>query len=447
MDVLHKIAKAYYETATRENKDLGQLFFKSMDQDGDGQVSLHEFLSFMKNEGHIEMARRSFFEELNKNGSGKLDFMEANMYTGIKKFLDNYVLLETKRLDALKEKKAAKKKQKLEAEKQKLEAEKQKLLQDRTPIPVHGSQPMVVYNPRQGNEGGPSRSRLQRSHSQPDSQLCHFFKIIFPSTLIAKKLYPRMRPTRGEEINHAEKCSFHDEDEMKDEGSVESLDTHYCRAVKSRVFDENSRKRMSSKGHSPSSEKPLKTEHLEMTRIDGTSESRRGKLLKKHRISSPHGETKANKSKTKSELGENELLPESENIEFVPRGFARASEKSKRAIHAARMFKPKNPSFMVMLQRYTFYNHFLYVPLEFAQRHMIDAPRCIKLQVSDGREWPIQINRNQCRYLHISKGWYEFSKENNLKKGDVCVFELINKKKFVLKVEIFRESEANVPSD
>lgn len=88
-----------------------------------------------------------------------------------------------------------------------------------------------------------------------------------------------------------------------------------------------------------------------------------------------------------------------------------------------------------------------YVPLEFAQRHLSDAPRCIKLQVSDGREWPIQINRNQCRYLSISKGWNEFSQENNLKEGDVCVFELINKEKFVLKVAIFRELEDNVPSD
>ncbi|XP_061973624.1 B3 domain-containing transcription factor VRN1-like [Populus nigra] len=379
-------------------------------------------------------------------------------------------------------------------------------------------------------EGGPSRSRDLRSHSQIESPLCHFFKIVFPSTLKDKKLriprkfvekfgeglsdiakvavpsgnewqvgitkehnniwfdegwqkfvehhsigsgylvvfryrgdsnfsvlifdmtaceiqYRRMRPTGGEGMNDAEKCSFYDEDEMKDEGSVESLDTHYCRALKSRVFNLNAREGGSSKGHGPSSETTVRKEYLEMTDIDDTSESRRGKSLKKHRMTAPHGETKAKKSKSKSRLGENELLPECEAIEFVPRGFAKASEKSKRAIHAARMFKPKSPSFMVMLRRYNFYNHFLYVPLEFAQRHLSDAPRCIKLQVSDGREWPIQINRNQCRYLSISKGWNEFSQENNLMEGDVCVFELINKEKFVLKVAIFRELEDNVPSD
>jgi hypothetical protein len=49
--------------------------------------------------------------------------------------------------------------------------------------------------------------------------------------------------------------------------------------------------------------------------------------------------------------------------------------------------------------------------------------------------------------LSISKGWNEFSQENNLKEGDVCVFELINKEKFVLKVAIFHELEDNVPSD
>jgi hypothetical protein len=110
-----------------------------------------------------------------------------------------------------------------------------------------------------------------------------------------------MRPTGGEGMNDAEKCSFYDEDEMKDEGSVESLDTHYCRALKSRVFNLNAREGGSSKGRGPSSETTVKNE---MTYIDDTSESRRGKSLKKHRMSAPHGETKAKKSKSKSRLGE-----------------------------------------------------------------------------------------------------------------------------------------------
>ncbi|KAJ6900199.1 B3 domain-containing transcription factor VRN1-like [Populus alba x Populus x berolinensis] len=572
MDELHKIAKTYYETANSDDKDLVHQVFKRMDMDGDGEISLQEFLAFVKSEGRIEMASPSFFKELNKNGTGRLDLMEAMTLWYIiesgrkfcdgcgefmkgfflscmecfdhedrsfnlccacfeqgryvhshKKFLDNYVLLEIKRLDALKEKNAAKRKLRREAEKKRAEQERQKdaptpdpeVIKQRLPEPVRHE--IVPYNPHQGDflhnaavfavrvagaEVGPSRRRYLRSLSQIESPLCHFFKIVFPSTLKDKKLriprefvekfgeglsdiakvavpngdewqvgitkehnniwldegwqefvehhsigsgylvvfryrgdsnfsvlifdmtaceiqYRRVRPTGGEGINDAEKCSFYDEDEMKDEGSVESLDTHYCRALKSRIFNLNAREGGSSKGHGPSSETTVKKEYLEMTDVDDTSESRRGKPSKKRRMSGPHGETKANKSKSKSKLGENELLPECEAIEFVPRGFAKASEKSKRAIHAARMFEPKSPSFMVMLRRYNFYNRFLYVPLEFAQRHMSNAPRCIKLQVSDGREWPIQINRNQRRYLSISKGWNEFSQENNLKEGDL----------------------------
>jgi hypothetical protein len=169
MEELHKIAKAYYETANSENKDLGHRLFKRMDVDGDGQISLHEFLAFLKNEGRGEMASPSFFKELNKNGTGRLDLMEAmtlcyimesgrkfcngcgEFMKGIflscmecfdhedrsfnlccacfeqgryvhshKKFLDNYVLLETKRLDALKEKNAAKTKLRREAEKKRV---------------------------------------------------------------------------------------------------------------------------------------------------------------------------------------------------------------------------------------------------------------------------------------------------------------------------------------
>jgi hypothetical protein len=131
----------------------------------------------------------------------------------------------------------------------------------------------------------------------------NFSVLIFDMTACEIQ-YRRMRPTGGEGMNDAEKCSFYDEDEMKDEGSVESLDTHYCRALKSRVFNLNAREGGSSKGRSPSSETTVKKEYLEMTDINDNSESRRGKSLKKHRMSAPHGETKAKKSKSKSRLGE-----------------------------------------------------------------------------------------------------------------------------------------------
>ncbi|XP_011035987.1 PREDICTED: uncharacterized protein LOC105133614 [Populus euphratica] len=201
MDELYKIAKAYYETANIDNKGLGHRVFKRMDMDDDGQISLHEFLAFLKNEGRREIASPSFSKELNKNGTGRLDLMEAmtlcyiiesgrkfcdgcgEFMKGIflscmecfdhedttlnlccacceqgryvhshKKFLDNYVFLETKRLDALKEKNTAKRKLQLEAEKKRVEEEEAptpEVITKRLPEPVRHE--VVLYNPHQGN--------------------------------------------------------------------------------------------------------------------------------------------------------------------------------------------------------------------------------------------------------------------------------------------------------
>ena len=39
--------------------------------------------------------------------------------------------------------------------------------------------------------------------------------------------------------------------------------------------------------------------------------------------------------------------------------------------------------------------------------------------------------------MRFGKGWVAFSKDNNLEKGDVCVFEVIERKPVVLSVSIF----------
>ena len=41
----------------------------------------------------------------------------------------------------------------------------------------------------------------------------------------------------------------------------------------------------------------------------------------------------------------------------------------------------------------------------------------------------------------IGKGWKSFVRDNGIKVGDVCVFELINRMNVVLKVTIFRMAE------
>ncbi|KAA8527823.1 hypothetical protein F0562_035308 [Nyssa sinensis] len=68
---------AYYKSSSTDLKELGRGFFKNLDFDGDGKVSLHEFLGFMKEEGYAPMNNRYIFKELDGDGSDSLDFWEV----------------------------------------------------------------------------------------------------------------------------------------------------------------------------------------------------------------------------------------------------------------------------------------------------------------------------------------------------------------------------------
>lgn len=68
----------------------------------------------------------------------------------------------------------------------------------------------------------------------------------------------------------------------------------------------------------------------------------------------------------------------------------------------------------------------------------------IKLQISDGRQWPVRCLYRGGR-AKLSQGWFEFSLENNLGEGDVCVFELVATKDVVLQVTVFRITEDEGP--
>lgn len=84
-----------------------------------------------------------------------------------------------------------------------------------------------------------------------------------------------------------------------------------------------------------------------------------------------------------------------------------------------------------------------YLPSCFAEKHLEGVSGFIKLQISDGtdgKQWPVRCLYRTGR-AKLSQGWFEFSLENNLGEGDVCVFELIEANEVVLKVTVFRVAE------
>ncbi|MBA0667271.1 hypothetical protein Goklo_000378 [Gossypium klotzschianum] len=118
------------------------------------------------------------------------------------------------------------------------------------------------------------------------------------------------------------------------------------------------------------------------------------------------------------------------------------AEERERAINAAKAFEPINPFCRVVLRpSYLYRGCIMYLPSCFAEKHLSGVSDSIKLQLPDGRQWSVR-----CRYkggkAKFSRGWYEFTLENNLGEGDVCVFELLRSREIVLKVTVFRVMES-----
>ncbi|KAH9656322.1 B3 domain-containing transcription factor VRN1 [Citrus sinensis] len=118
------------------------------------------------------------------------------------------------------------------------------------------------------------------------------------------------------------------------------------------------------------------------------------------------------------------------------------AEERERAINAAKAFEPSNPFCRVVLRpSYLYKGCIMYLPSCFAEKHLNGVCGFIKLQLSDGKQWPVRCLYRGGR-AKFSQGWYEFTVENRLGEGDVCVFEVLRAREFVLKVTVFRVSES-----
>ncbi|KAL6993679.1 60S ribosomal protein L7-like 1 [Sarracenia purpurea var. burkii] len=110
-----------------------------------------------------------------------------------------------------------------------------------------------------------------------------------------------------------------------------------------------------------------------------------------------------------------------------------------RALQRARDFKSESPFFTIsMKSSYVYGSVTLYIPRDFAQKYLWWEN--VILQVSDGRTWSVKLYRAM-RGDQFSLGWVSFVQDNNLKVGDVCVFELIKCIERCLNVIIFRAIE------
>ncbi|OMO95416.1 Calcium-binding EF-hand [Corchorus olitorius] len=80
MEEVRETVKAYYARLPESQKDEATKFFNSLDKDGDGKITVEEFMAWVKQRGFKSLNRyESIFKELDKDENGTLDFDEVLM--------------------------------------------------------------------------------------------------------------------------------------------------------------------------------------------------------------------------------------------------------------------------------------------------------------------------------------------------------------------------------
>ncbi|XP_038722732.1 B3 domain-containing protein Os03g0619800-like [Tripterygium wilfordii] len=115
-------------------------------------------------------------------------------------------------------------------------------------------------------------------------------------------------------------------------------------------------------------------------------------------------------------------------------------EEEDKALQEAVGFKSECPFFIITMQpSYLSPSCEMGIPERFFKRFFIGKQGHIVLQVQEGRTWTVKYIWT--KYARFYGGWKAFAEDNNLRIGDVCVFELINRNEFLFKVFIYRDAK------
>ena len=77
MEEIRRAAGAYYKHLPENNKELAKKTFAAMDKNGDGQISVHEYVDYLWENNATDFIHQSIFIALDKDGNGSLDFKET----------------------------------------------------------------------------------------------------------------------------------------------------------------------------------------------------------------------------------------------------------------------------------------------------------------------------------------------------------------------------------
>ncbi|XBH67709.1 hypothetical protein VPH35_096039 [Triticum aestivum] len=113
---------------------------------------------------------------------------------------------------------------------------------------------------------------------------------------------------------------------------------------------------------------------------------------------------------------------------YSSRTASQLNEDEKQEIMERASIRPGNPAFVVVLlmthlQRK---NNFLTIPSKFAADHLQSKPReVLLLRLSREDKWHVRCYYSSRTRCFNCQRWVKFVRDNGLREGDVCVFELI----------------------
>ncbi|KAJ9175685.1 hypothetical protein P3X46_014217 [Hevea brasiliensis] len=129
---------------------------------------------------------------------------------------------------------------------------------------------------------------------------------------------------------------------------------------------------------------------------------------------------KSNESRSEKSVGKQAGRPSSSNVST--------------ALEAANKFTSSYPYLKVIMDAYRKGPLYLRIPITFIREHMKCETHTVGLKVAE-KTWLVNLYVSK-RSGQLCGGWPVFVRENCLKKGDICIFELVGRR--MMNVHIFR---------
>ncbi|CAN1778741.1 B3 domain-containing transcription factor VRN1 [Linum perenne] len=125
---------------------------------------------------------------------------------------------------------------------------------------------------------------------------------------------------------------------------------------------------------------------------------------------------------------EEEEDDEDEDFEQNPRNPVHRHGKEKMGNSSSRGRHAEIPEFVATMTRTYLKLYQAHIPGEFSKKYITESDDRVILKIGN-RTWDAKLNRQgtKVRYPKFSSGWVQFARDNSLKVGDKCVFQMIKR--------------------